>query len=493
MTTSDTLSQDGLAPTAPDSQLTAENLSLDVGGDSFVYRRFGNEQTPAPALVMLQHFRGNLDNWDPALVDRLAQDRELILVDNRGVGGSSGVVPENVTNMARDALAFIDALALKQIDLLGFSLGGYVAQELVLLRPRLVRRLVLAGTAPQGGPGLHRWSDDVYALATPDEPTAEDLLELFFSGSEQSRAKGMESLERLFQREVDRDEPTDLATRDAQLAAITARAFRTSRSSPSCRHNATDAGRQRRQRHDDAHTKQPPARRAPRKRRAADLSGRRPRVPERTRGGVRETMSTRFSNLSRVQCFTDVSSLTPPLAPATREDQGRSTPPEDPPTKGENHVSHIHRTRSLEPDAQAFAEAVATPPFVTELGPIKGREVLDQVQSEAQAVRPDVRTEDRTIPGPDGEVKVRILKPAHLRDPLPVILYTHGGGWVFGGPLTHDRLVRELAFGANAAVVFPDYVRSPEAKYPQANEEAYAGAQWVVDHGRENGLDARGW
>jgi pimeloyl-ACP methyl ester carboxylesterase len=222
MTTSETLSQDRPVSTAPDSQLAAENLSLEVGGDSFVYRRFGNEQTAAPALVMLQHFRGNLDNWDPALVDRLAQARELILVDNRGVGGSTGVVPESVTGMARDALAFIDALGLKQIDLLGFSLGGYVAQELVLLRPRLVRRVVFAGTAPQGGPDLHRWSDDVYALAAPDEPVAEDLLELFFSESEQSRARGMESLGRLYQREVDRDEPTDLATRDAQLAAITA-------------------------------------------------------------------------------------------------------------------------------------------------------------------------------------------------------------------------------------------------------------------------------
>jgi len=144
----------------------------------------------------------------------------------------------------------------------------------------------------------------------------------------------------------------------------------------------------------------------------------------------------------------------------------------------------------LEPDAQAFADAVATPPFLTELGPVKGREVLDQVQSEAHAARPDMRIEDFTIPGPDGEVKVRILKPAHLSGPLPVILYTHGAGWVFGGPLTHDRLVRELAYGANAAVVFPDYVRSPEAKYPQANEEAYATAQWVADHGQEKGLDA---
>jgi pimeloyl-ACP methyl ester carboxylesterase len=203
-------------------QLTAENLSVEAGDVSFAYRRFGNAQTGAPPLVMLQHFRGNLDSWDPALVDRLAQDREVILVDNRGVGGSTGVVPEDVTAMARDALAFIDALRLEQIDLLGFSLGGYVAQELVLLRPRVVRRLVLAGTAPQGGPDLHRWSDDVYAPATPDQPIAEDLLGLFFSSSEQSQAKGLESLGRLYQREVDRDEPTDLATRDAQLAAITA-------------------------------------------------------------------------------------------------------------------------------------------------------------------------------------------------------------------------------------------------------------------------------
>src|SRR4051812_32756662 len=222
MSTPEALSNGSPVPPVSDGQLTAENLSLEVGDVSFVYRRFGNEGTAVPALVMLQHFRGDLDSWDPALLDRLAQDREVVLLDNRGVGGSTGVVPENVTTMARDALAFIDALGLQQIDLLGFSLGGYVAQELVLLRPRLVRRIVLAGTAPQGGPELHRWSEDVYALATPDEPTVEHLLALFFSGSEQSRAKGMESLGRLYQRAVDRDEPTDLATRDAQLAAITA-------------------------------------------------------------------------------------------------------------------------------------------------------------------------------------------------------------------------------------------------------------------------------
>ncbi|MEA2315284.1 MAG: hypothetical protein QOI03_1976, partial [Solirubrobacteraceae bacterium] len=173
MSTREALSDESLVSIVQHGQLTAKNLSLEVGEVSFVYRRFGNAQTVAPALVMLQHFRGNLDNWDPALVDRLAQDREVVLLDNRGVGGSTGVVPENVTSMARDVLAFIDALGLQQVDLLGFSLGGYVAQELVLLRPRLVRRVVLACTAPQGGPDLHRWSEDVYALATPNEPTAE--------------------------------------------------------------------------------------------------------------------------------------------------------------------------------------------------------------------------------------------------------------------------------------------------------------------------------
>src|SRR4051812_3844767 len=141
MSTPEALSNGSPVSTVSDGQLTAANLSLEVGDVSFVYRRFGNAQTVAPVLVMLQHFRGNLDNWDPALVDRLAQDREVVLLDNRGVGGSTGVVPEDVTAMARDALAFIDALGLKQVDLLGFSLGGHVAQELVLLRPRLVRRL----------------------------------------------------------------------------------------------------------------------------------------------------------------------------------------------------------------------------------------------------------------------------------------------------------------------------------------------------------------
>jgi pimeloyl-ACP methyl ester carboxylesterase len=201
--------------------LTAGNRSVEVDGETLVYRRFGNGESEAPPLLCLQHFRGNLDNWDPALVDRIAQEREVILLDNRGVGASTGAVPDNVSDMARDVLRFVDALRLTEVDVLGFSLGGFVAQELALVRPRLIRRIVLAATAPQGAPKIHRWSDDVYALATRDVPDADGFVELFFSGSEKSRAKGMAFLQRIFTRQEGRDEQTDLAARDAQLQAIT--------------------------------------------------------------------------------------------------------------------------------------------------------------------------------------------------------------------------------------------------------------------------------
>jgi pimeloyl-ACP methyl ester carboxylesterase len=215
-TTADGTATDVAAETA----MTAENRSVEIEGATLVYRRVGDRETDAPPLLSLQHFRGNLDNWDPALVDRLATDREVILLDNRGVGGSSGVVPDNVDEMARDVLRFVDALGLKQIDLLGFSLGGMVAQEVTLARPYLVRRLVLAGTAPRGAPRTHRFSDDVYDLAARDELDPNRFIKLFFSGSEDSRAKAMQFLQRITARTDDRDEPTDLATRDAQLEAL---------------------------------------------------------------------------------------------------------------------------------------------------------------------------------------------------------------------------------------------------------------------------------
>jgi pimeloyl-ACP methyl ester carboxylesterase len=202
------------------SHFAAENRSVAIEGATLVYRRFGSAERDAPPLLCLQHFRGNLDNWDPALVDRLATDREVILLDNRGVGASTGVVPDNVADMARDVLRFVDALGLRQIDLLGFSLGGYVAQDVALVRPRLIRRIVLAGTAPKGAPRIHRWSDEVYALATQDELDASRFIRLFFSGSQESRDKGMRFLARITSRTSGRDEATDLPTRDAQLEAF---------------------------------------------------------------------------------------------------------------------------------------------------------------------------------------------------------------------------------------------------------------------------------
>ncbi|MAS37847.1 MAG: esterase [Anaerolineaceae bacterium] len=143
----------------------------------------------------------------------------------------------------------------------------------------------------------------------------------------------------------------------------------------------------------------------------------------------------------------------------------------------------------LEPEAQAFADATAKPPFLFDLGPVKGREAVDSVQS-APIDKLPVEIDDRVIDGgPSGQVSIRILRPLNAPATLPVILYNHGAGWVFGNNLTHDRLIRELAVGAQAAVVFPNYSLSPEAKYPTAIEECYAVLQWIADKGQEAGLD----
>ena len=143
----------------------------------------------------------------------------------------------------------------------------------------------------------------------------------------------------------------------------------------------------------------------------------------------------------------------------------------------------------LEPAAQEFADATANPPYLPDLGPAEGRKVVDQTQS-GEIEKPDVEIEDTTVPGgPSGEVSVRILRPKGANGELPVILYTHGAGWVFGNAHTHDRLVRELAAGTGAAVVFTNYSLSPEARYPAAIEEIYAVLKWVAQHGSEKNLD----
>ncbi|MGW6117732.1 alpha/beta hydrolase [Nocardia sp. NPDC055165] len=144
----------------------------------------------------------------------------------------------------------------------------------------------------------------------------------------------------------------------------------------------------------------------------------------------------------------------------------------------------------LEPEAAEFATATDTPPFLFQLPPEQGRKAVDEVQS-GDIDKPAIDEEWITVEGgPTGSVKVRIVKPAGATGTLPVIFYIHGAGWVFGNAHTHDRLVRELAVGADAAVVFPEYDLSPEAKYPTAIEQNYAAAQWVFAHGAERGLDA---
>lgn len=144
----------------------------------------------------------------------------------------------------------------------------------------------------------------------------------------------------------------------------------------------------------------------------------------------------------------------------------------------------------LEPAAAEFAEATANPPYLSDLGPAAGRETVDEVQS-GEIAKPSITERWVTVPGgPTGSVRARIVRPADAEGTLPVIVYLHGAGWVFGNAHTHDRLVRELAVGARAAVVFPEYDLSPEARYPVAIEQNYAVARWIVTDGADHDLDA---
>jgi pimeloyl-ACP methyl ester carboxylesterase len=200
------------------THLTAPTQFIDARDVRLAFRRFG---TPgATPLVMLQHFRGNLDNWDPALSDALTAEREVIIVDYPGVGSSSGEFGPTITDTARRMIAFAEALGLSEVDLLGFSIGGFTAQDMALIRPALVRSLVLAATGPKGAPGMHGWRRDIAEAARMDQSTAESLLHIFFAPTETSRALGVEFLGRFMARSEDRDPPSSIAARDAQYDAI---------------------------------------------------------------------------------------------------------------------------------------------------------------------------------------------------------------------------------------------------------------------------------
>jgi pimeloyl-ACP methyl ester carboxylesterase len=196
-----------------------------ANGVDYAYRDAGREASGPGAgntapLVLFQHFRGNLDNWDPALIDALATDRRVITFDNTGVGGSTGTTPDRVEQMARDAIAFIVAMELGQVDLLGFSIGSFVAQQVALTRPAIVRRLVLASAAPQGAAGMHGWAPEVIgAIGTPETSPGE-YLDVFFARSSSSRQAGQEAAQRMYARTEDRDAATTWATREAQYDAV---------------------------------------------------------------------------------------------------------------------------------------------------------------------------------------------------------------------------------------------------------------------------------
>jgi pimeloyl-ACP methyl ester carboxylesterase len=201
---------------ATQSGLTNKLVSAGNGVD-YAYRDTGSGGVP---LVLFQHFRGNLDNWDPALIDALASTRRVVTFDNSGVGGSSGTTPDTIGQMARDAIAFLAAMGLDQADLLGFSIGSFVAQEIALTRPGLVRRLILASSAPQGAAGMHGWAAGVIGAAGRPEPSPGGYLGIFFTGSAASRQAGQEALQRMQARTQDRDKATTWQTRLAQYDAV---------------------------------------------------------------------------------------------------------------------------------------------------------------------------------------------------------------------------------------------------------------------------------
>ena len=205
------------SPTTPEYLTSPNRLLSAANGIDYAYREVGEG---TPPLVLLQDFRGNLDNWDPALIDALASTRHVVTFDNIGVGRSTGTTPSTVTQMARDAIAFLEAMAFERVDVLGFSIGSFVAQEIALIRPAVVRRLVLASSAPRGAAGMHGWAPEVIAAVGAPSPNPEGYLDVFFAHSATSTDAGRHALGRESARTEERDKPTTWQTRQAQYDAV---------------------------------------------------------------------------------------------------------------------------------------------------------------------------------------------------------------------------------------------------------------------------------
>ena len=186
-------------------------------GFRYAYRSLGR-QSDVP-IVCLQHFTGTLDNWDPIIIDGLAKERQVIAIDNNGIGNSGGTTPDNVQDMTRDAITIIRAMNISKCDLLGFSLGGFIAQTIAVMMPDLIRKIILVGTAPQGTKVLCSFAQLVEKAFRL--PQIETFLFLFATRSEKSRAKLMAALQRLMERKQDRDKETALPSIQAQIKALT--------------------------------------------------------------------------------------------------------------------------------------------------------------------------------------------------------------------------------------------------------------------------------
>ncbi|GLU55211.1 alpha/beta hydrolase [Dyadobacter frigoris] len=198
---------------------TAPTQFVETAGIRFAYRRFGKKE--GIPVVLNMHFTGTMDHWDPAVTDGLAAEREVIIFNQAGISSTSGETPESIYEMANHEAAFIDALEIKQIDLLGFSMGGLVAQQLVLDRPELVRKLVLVGTGPKGGEGMQSLTPEAQEIFGATYETPGDLwLKVHFSPSEKSQAAGRKFLERTALRTIDRDPLSKDTVAGAQVAAL---------------------------------------------------------------------------------------------------------------------------------------------------------------------------------------------------------------------------------------------------------------------------------
>ncbi|MGW3872118.1 alpha/beta fold hydrolase [Streptomyces sp. NPDC005055] len=204
---------------SPSSYKNATTRSVSVRGVDFAYRELGPEDGVPPILLI--HLAGVLDNWDPRVVDGLAARRRVIAFDNRGVGASSGFTPDTIEAMARDAVLFIRALGLDQVDLLGLSMGGFIAQIIAEEEPRLVRKVILAGTGPAGGPGIDRVPALTIRATLKGALTRQDpKLSLFFTETANGRRAGRAFRERLTERTHHRDKDISLPSFRAQLKAI---------------------------------------------------------------------------------------------------------------------------------------------------------------------------------------------------------------------------------------------------------------------------------